>query len=321
MLRRVLLGLLGLLWAGHAMAEDKASLRLNWLIYGFHTPFYLGVEQGIYRKHGIDLTVGEGQGSGKAVQIVAAGSDTFGLADGASIINGATKGAPVVAVMGIMDSSPYAIVARADSGITDARSLVGKTIAASTGEAGLTVFPAILKHNHLPDDAVHFLRVDAETKMVAVLQNRAQALLGGVENQALILPRKGVPVVTLSYPSLGVNAMGLAIVASRDTIKTSPDLVRRFVAATREAFDAAIKDPEASIAAGMKVKPDMDHDLALAQLKAGLTLVHSPLGKDKPVGWMAAADWEQTLQLMKDYQDLKTNMPASAFWTDAFLPK
>ncbi len=303
------------------MADDKASFRLNWLIYGFHTPFYLGVEKGFYRQQGIDLTIGEGQGSGRAVQIVAAGSDTFGLADGASIINGATKGAPVVAVMGIMDSSPYAIVARADSGITDAKSLVGKTIAATTGEAGLVMFPAILKHNNLPPDAVSFVRVDAEAKMVAVLQNRAAGLLGGVENQALILPRKGVPVVTLSYPSLGVNTMGLAIVASKDTVAKSPDMVRRFVAATRMAFEAAEQDPEAAIAAGMKVKPDMDHDLALAQLKAGLTLVRSPLGKDKPVGWMAAADWAETEQLMKDYQDLKTDLPADAFWTDAFLPK
>ena len=321
MLRRWILAALCLLWAEHAMAEDKASFRLNWLIYGFHTPFYLGVEKGFYHAQGIDLTIGEGQGSGRAVQIVAAGSDTFGLADGASIINGATKGAPVVAVMGIMDSSPYAIVVRADAGISDLKGLVGKTIAATTGEAGLVMFPAILKHNNLPDDAISFVRVDAEAKMVAVLQNRAVALLGGVENQALILPRKGVPVVTLPYPSLGVNTMGLAIVASRDTVAKSPDLVRRFVAATRMAFEAAEQDQEAANAAGMKIKPDLDHDLALAQLKAGLTLVRSPLGQDKAPGWMAAADWAETLQLMKAYQDLKTDMTPDAFWTDTFLPK
>jgi NitT/TauT family transport system substrate-binding protein len=320
-MRRALLFAVALLWLGPAHAEDKATLRLNWLLYGFHTPFYLGVDSGFYKQQGIDLSIGEGQGSGRAVQIVASGSDTFGLADGSSIIAGVTKGAPVRAVMGIMNRSPYGIAIRKDSGITDLHGLAGKTLAATTGEAGLVVFPAILKRNNMAPDAISFLRVDGEAKLVAILQNRVVGILAGVENQALILPKRGLEITVLGYPELGVNTEGLAILASQDTLEKNPSLVRRFIAATRMAFAAAQKDPEAAIAAGMKVKPDMDHDLALAQLKAGMTLMTSPHGPDKPIGWMAAEDWAETLQLMKDYQDLKTDQPATAFWTDAYLPQ
>jgi hypothetical protein len=35
---------------------------------------------------------------------------------------------------------------------------------------------------------------------------------------------------------------------------------------------------------------------------------------------MAPEDWASTLQLMKDYQDLKTDEPPTAFWTDSYLP-
>ncbi|MBV9735324.1 MAG: ABC transporter substrate-binding protein [Acidisphaera sp.] len=307
--------------SGRAMAEDQATLRLNWLIYGFHTPFYLGVERGLYRQNGIDLTIGEGQGSGRAVQTVAAGSDTFGLSDGSSIIAGAAKGAPVVAIMGIMNRSPYAVIVRRDSGITDIKGLAGKTIAATTGEAGLVIFPALLHANGMAPDAVRFLRVDGAAKLVAVLENRATGLLGGLENQSLILPQKGLAVTTLPYSDFGVNTIGLAIQTTRDTLSRNPDLARRFIRATRAAFEAAEKDPEASIQAGMKVKPDMDHDLSLAQLKAGLTLLRSPRGADKPIGWMAPQDWADTLQLMKQYQDLQTDQPPTAFWTDDYLPK
>lgn len=320
-MRRALLFAIAMLWAGHAHAEDKATLRLNWLIYGFHTPFYLGVDKGFYKQNGIDLTIGEGQGSGRAVQIVASGSDTFGLADGSSIIAGVTKGAPVQAVMGIMNRSPYGIAIRKDSGITTLQGLAGKTLAATTGEAGLVVFPAILKRNDMAPDAISFLRVDGEAKLVAILQNRVVGILAGVENQALILPKRGLEITVLGYPDLGVNTEGLAILASKDTLQTNPDLVRRFVKATRLAFEAAEQDPEAAIAAGMKVKPDMDHDLSLAQLMAGMKLMTSPHGTDKPIGWMAAQDWAETLQLMKDYQELKTDLPPTAFWTDAFLPQ
>ena len=36
---------------------------------------------GFYAEEGIDLTINEGRGSANTVQVVAAGSDTFGLAD------------------------------------------------------------------------------------------------------------------------------------------------------------------------------------------------------------------------------------------------
>ncbi len=57
------------------------SFRLNWYLGGLHVPFYYGKEKGYYAAEGIDLTINEGRGSANTVQVVAAGSDTFGLAD------------------------------------------------------------------------------------------------------------------------------------------------------------------------------------------------------------------------------------------------
>lgn len=304
-----------------ARAEDAASLRLNWLAYGFHAPFYFGVAKGIYRAHGIGLAIGEGQGSGRAMQIVAAGSDTFGLADGTAIVAGAARGVPVQAVMGIMERSPNGVIVRKDSGIATIAGLRGQTIAATTGEAGLTVFPAVLRSQKLPADTVHFLRVDGAAKLVAVLENRAVGVLGGVENQALILEQRGLPVTTLLYSDYGVNSVGLAILATTALEASNPDLVRRFVAATRESFEAAAQQPDAAIDALLAAKPTLDRALSLSQLRTGLPLMQSPHAPGKPVGWMAPEDWSDTLALMKEFQGLETDMPATAFWTDAFLPK
>src|SRR5882757_1756335 len=132
----------GLLAATTAQAQDKVTLRLNWLLYGFHTPFYLGLERGYYKEEGIDLTIGEGQGSVRAVQTVGAKSDMFGLADGGSVVAGVSKGAPVKAVMAVTNSSPYSLAVRADSGIKTLKDVEGKTIASAPGEAGLQLLPA-----------------------------------------------------------------------------------------------------------------------------------------------------------------------------------
>ena len=304
-----------------AAAQEKATLRLNWLIYGFHTPFLLGVERGYYKAEGIDLDVGEGKGSGAAVQVIGAKGDTFGLSDGASIINGITKGAPIKAVMGIMNTTPFAVIAREDANIKTIKDLEGKTIAATAGEAGLTIMPALVKANKLDESKLNFLRVDGATKLVATLEKKADAMLGGSENQVFILEQRGLKTTVLNYADFGVNTMGLAIHVHSDTLKDKPKLVEGFIRATQKAFAEAEKDPNAAIAAGVKIKPDMDKALALKQLNAGLKLVRSRAAPTLPMGQMHPGDWDMTVRLMKEYQELKTDLKADAFYTNAHLPK
>lgn len=304
-----------------AAAVEKATLRLNWLIYGFHAPFYLGIDTGYYHAEGIDLEIGEGKGSASAVQVVGAKGDTFGLSDGASIINGIAKGARIKAVMGIMNTTPFAVIAREDSGIRTIKDIEGKTIAATAGEAGLTIMPALVKANKLDEGKLNFLRVDGATKLVATLEKKADGLLGGSENQSLILEQKGLKVVVLNYADYGVNTMGLAIHVHQDTLKERPKLVEGFIRATQKAFVEAEKDPAAAIAAVMRVKPDMDKELAAKQLAAGLKLVRSRAAPQAPIGVMQASDWAMTLDLMKTYQELKTDLPADAFYSNALVPK
>ena len=316
------------MWIGltvPALALEKASLRLNWLLYGFHAPFYLGQERGYYKAEGIELEIEEGQGSGRAVQIVSAKDDTFGLSDGLSIVNGVTSGAPIKAVMGIMNSTPSAVIARDDAGINRLADLEGKTIAATEGEAALSIVPALFKANKLDAAKIHFLHVEGPdrgpVKMTAVLEKRAEAFLGGSDQSPLMLEQRGVKPIVFNYADFGVNTIGLAIHVHADTLEHNPRLVTSFIKATQKAFADAERDPEAAIAAVMKVNPDLDATLALKQLQAGLRLVRSKAAPEAPIGFMADSDWGMTLALLKDYQGLQTDLPASAFFTNELLPK
>src|SRR5258708_5506728 len=283
-----------LLAASPTQGEDKVQFRLNWILYGFHTPFYLGLERGYYKEEGVDVTIGEGQGSVRAVQTVGAKGDTFGLSDGGSVIAGVSKGAPVKSVMAITNSSPYAIAVRNDAGIKTLKDLEGKTIASAPGEAGLALLPALLKRNGVDSDKVKILRVEGAGKMVAIAEKRVEAIESGLDNQSLTLVAQGLPVTDFGYAANGVNTVGLTIHTNRDTLAGNPDLVRRFVKATIRSFQAAIKDPDASIKAGQKVKPDLDTALSLAQFKVGIGLIKSPASKDLPPGQFAAQDLADT---------------------------
>ena len=106
--------------------------------------------------------------------------------------------------------------------------------------------------------------------------------------------------------------------ANKETIEKNPDLVRRFVRATQKSIAYAEKNPEESIAAAAKVKPDLDKDLALKQLKAGLALQRANDGANQPIGWMSPNDWALTLKLMKEYQELQTDMAPASFYSNQY---
>jgi NitT/TauT family transport system substrate-binding protein len=100
-----------------SLAQDKVSLRLNWYLGGLHVPFYYGKDKGYYAAEGIDLTINEGRGSANTVQVVAAGSDTFGLADSSSVILTASKGADIKSVMSLLNTTGFSVVSLAEAGI------------------------------------------------------------------------------------------------------------------------------------------------------------------------------------------------------------
>ena len=253
------------------------------------------------------------------VQTVGAKGDMFGLADGGSLIAGVSKGAPVKAVMAITNSSPYSLAVRAISGIKTLKDLEGKMVASATGEAGLQLLPGLFARNGVDIDKGKILRVEGAGKMVAVAEKRAEGLMAGLDNESLTLPKQGAPLIDFAYSEHGTKTPSASrILTNDDLIKDNPDLVRRFVKATVRSFEAAIKDREASIKAGQKVKPDMETDLSLAQLKVGFALMKTEATEKLPLGAFAQKDWQDTLDLMKKYMELETTKKASDFYTNEF---
>jgi NitT/TauT family transport system substrate-binding protein len=56
-------------------------------------------------------------------------------------------------------------------------------------------------------------------------------------------------------------------------------------------------------------------------LKVTLGVLYSKANKDHVLGMNVPSDWDDMLNLMKTYNDLKTDKPATAFYTNDFLPK
>lgn len=323
LLGKALLGLaaaMPLMMGAPTQAQDNVSLRLNWYLGGLHVPFYYGVDRGFYKEEGINLTINEGRGSANTVQVVGAGTDTFGLADSSSIINLVSKGGEIKSVMNILSSTGFSVVAVASKNIRTPKDIEGKTLAVSPGDPIRGLLEALAAHNKVDISKVNFVQVDPAAKVVTVLEKRADGLLGGADDQYFLLKYRGVEPHALRFADHGANIVGMAIFTGNATIKNNPDLVRRFVKATKRAWEEAKKNPDPAVDVAMKVKPDLNRQSTKDQMLVDFELMDSANVKGQ-TGLGHEKDWSQTIELLKKYRGLETNLTWTAFHTNEFLPR
>jgi NitT/TauT family transport system substrate-binding protein len=252
------------------------------------------------------------------VQVVAAGSDTFGMADSSSVISTAARGAEIKSVMSLLNSTGFSVVSLAEHSIKTPKDLEGKRVAVSPGDPLGALLQAVCKANNVDCGKISMVQVDPAAKVVTVLEKKADALLGGADDQYFLIKQRGVEPAAMRYADWGANIVGMAIVAKTETIQKNPDLVRRFVRASIKSWEEAKKNPGAAVDAALKVKPDLNRQSTLDQLMVDIELLDSKNSKGR-IGWGAQADWDQTLTILKQYRDLKTDQPWTAFHTNDFV--
>jgi NitT/TauT family transport system substrate-binding protein len=313
---------------GSARADDDVRLRLNWMYYGSHAGFAYGKDKGYYKEQGINLDIRSGNGSGSAHRLVANGDSDFSYGSCASMVNLAAKGAPLISV-GVIDAvGTEAVIVRPDAGVKAISDLKGKTIL-TTANAGVnTFFPLVLKNAGLDEKDVSITNVPDGALVSSYLQGAGGAvgILGGLDDKPAEIKAAGGDVpVTFAYSDFGINQVGYCIVTHTDTVAKKPDLVKRFLAATTKAYKETEANPDAAIASmadivGGSMAEDQGKQQARAVLDVTLGILYSKSNADKRLGYNVPQDWEDMIELMKKYNDLQTDKPVSAFYTNDFLP-
>jgi len=316
-----------LLTSATSFAADKVKLRLNWMYYGSHAGFALGFVDGTYAKHGIDLDIRSGNGSSSAHRLVANKDSHFSYGSCGAMTNLAAKGAPIKSI-GVIDAmGTEAILVRPDSGVKTIKDLKGKKIL-TTANAGVnTFFPIVLANAGLSESDVNITSVPDGALVSSYLQGSggAVAILGGLDDKpAEIKANGGAQPIAFPYSDYGVNQVGYCIATHNDTIKNNPDLARRFIKATMEAYAKAEKDPESAVnAIADIVGGSMAEDAGKAQsrevLDVTLGILYSAANKKKVLGLNVSADWDSMVKLMKEYNDLDKSAKASDFYTNQFI--
>ncbi|MFB6462881.1 ABC transporter substrate-binding protein [Bradyrhizobium tunisiense] len=303
-----------------AKASTPISFRLDWAIYGSHAPFYFALQEKMYEKAGLDVAIGEGQGSATVAKIVGQGNDPVGFLDFTSTIRAVEQGIPLVAI-GRVISNVMCVISHAEAPIRAPKELEGKVVAYGATESTGQMLPALLQRSDVDASKINVLNPATGAKNALFLQGRADAIPANVNVQIAQLEDQGAKLHHFLFSDFGVEMMNNGIVANANWVRQNHDAAKAFVRTSMDAFMMSKEDPDKAIDMLIKRMPQQARNRTVLRRQLELTfpslVTRNTVGK--PLGSMADQDWRETQDLLLKYGGLSRAVELSKLYTNELI--
>ena len=280
-----------------APAAETVSFGTDWKAEAEHGGYYQAIATGIYRQHGLDVTLRQGGPQVNHAQLLAAGRLDFNLAPNSFVpLNFVSENIPMVAVAAIFQKDPSVLIAHPGQGNDTLDMLKGKPIMiGSDTRIGSWIF---LKSKFgYTDDQIR-----PYTFSVAPFLADPKAVQQGyLSSEPFTIESQGIKPVVMLLADAGYSSYGSLIQTSDKLVREKADLVQRFVDASIEGWYSYLYgDPAPANALIKRDNPEMTDALlgyGIAKIKE-YGIVDSGDAKTKGIGAMAEARWQEFFDTM-----------------------
>jgi len=307
-----------------AQAPEKVSFALDWIVYGKHVMYYPALEQGIYQKHGLAVTMTRGFGSGDTIQKVDQKAMQFGMSDMGSLVLLRAKGAKVTTVGMIHHQTPHAVAYIKGGAIRAPKDLEGKAFSTPAGNAVWVMMPVFAKATGFDHTKIRHIPADAPAARAALLAGRVDATgIFWPEYPPLAIEAKtlGKEVGAFKFIDHGIDIYSSGIIVHDDLVREKPELVARIVKATYEGIQWALKNPDKALDMYLKKNPDQDREKASGEWQTGIDLF-GPVAKKAQtplqLGWMDPDKVKKTVDIIGELYKLEAPVKPADIYTNKF---
>lgn len=270
----------------------KVNFRLNWVVAGNHAPFYLAQEKGYWSRCGLDVTMTPGTGSGATAQLVANGSQEFGLTDAVSITAARARGLPLKSIGVLYQTNPSSLVSKKTAGIAKLQDAAGKTWGAVPSGSPYLLLKALFKKNNIT-----VKEADVPAPGIAQLKTGQVDFITFFGNEAANVDVDAdANLNVVWFKDYGQDIYGLAIATGDEYLKSHAREVACFRQGVIDGFKEAKANPEAALHALYEGAPLTKNapKVQVALLKGALEFTGNDLLAQ------SAAKWDGTQQVLLD---------------------
>lgn len=288
---------------GALPAVVPLKLALDWVPEPEFGGFYAAREDGAYARRGLSIEI-QGGGAGVPVlQMVATGRADFGTVGADELITARARGADVLALFAVFQTSPQGIMVHASRKLAKLEDAFHSgTLALETGLA----YAAYLKKK-FSWDGVKVVPYDGGVAHFLADPNFGQQCF--VSSEPIAARLKGSDPQVFLIADSGFNPYATVVITRRELWQKSPDLVKSFVLATREGWQDYLDHPEPTNALLGKLNSSLDAPTLAAAAAAQKALIETEASKTSGLGSMQRARWQQLADQLLDLKII--DKPAS----------
>ncbi|RLG13858.1 MAG: hypothetical protein DRN66_03375 [Candidatus Nanohalarchaeota archaeon] len=285
-------------------------------------PFYTALDKGYYEKEGLNVNIlHSNEGSMGSIKQVVSDNAQFGYAGVESIVLARSKDMPVIAIYKIEQRQPFRIIAKKETGIAELNDLVGKKFATPSFGSSAYIIDRIMLHKAGVDyNKIDFIPTGAMARLPSFLQNKVDAMDSHLIYEIILnLQNKPINVIQASDYT---NMPGIQVITSEKMIKENPELVEKFVRATKKGLVDAIDNPEGAIDSFIEFSPEAAEkkEFNLALWKKHIDEILLDENGQIPNGKFSYNKWAEAQNELDDVGLLDKKTPVSEMYTNKFLP-
>lgn len=273
-------------------AGQTVRVFLNWFPEHEHGGYYAALAGGLYRAAGLDVRILPGGPQAPVAARVASGEVEFGVLNADDVVLARAAGAPIVALLAPIQTSPLCIMVHRASGITSLRDLRDLTLA-STASAVHTQF---LKAN-VPLTNVTIIPYSGS--VAEFLVNPRYAQQAYAFSEPIIAEARGGDPRCLLLADLGFSPYASTLVTRDELPRTQPALVKAMVQASAEGWRRYVEAPEPANAAILAANPEIGRDTLEQGARALTPLVRPEGSTPASVGKMTPERWRTLVEQMR----------------------
>ncbi len=303
-----------------AAGLDKVTFGTDWKAEAEHGGYYQALATGLYRRHGLEVTLRPGGPQVNHAQLLAAGVLDFNVASNSFLpLNFVKENIPMVAVAAMFQKDPSVLIAHPGQGSDTLAELKGKPIMISSDtRVGSWLF---LKQKFgYTDDQIR----PYNFSVAPFLADKKAIQQGYLTSEPFTIESQGVKPVVMLLADAGYSSYGSLIQTSMKLVRDKPDLVQRFVDASIEGWYSYLYgDPSPGNALIKKDNAEMTDALiayGIAKMKQ-YGVVDSGDAKQRGIGAMTDARWRDFFQTMAKAGLYPADLDYKKAFTLAFVNK
>jgi NitT/TauT family transport system substrate-binding protein len=290
---------------GSGQAEATTTLKVSYVPYVGAAPFKLGIENGFFKKRGLEIQDSEGPAPAPIMAQVTSGQLDIGFTTIPALIAAVSGGAPLQAITafdGIIDpdNPQAAILVKQGSGIASPKDLEGKKVGVVALQSELDVLlHEVVRRDGGDHTKVQSVQVPFPEMLAALKANRVDAVVNVEPFLTLAEEEGGYEAINFPEVEVVPNRAVTAFVASKNFIADNPEVVEKFREAMNESLEYADSHPEEAQQT-MEEVGGMEPELLK---KINLGVIFEPTLDEEAI--------EIFSTLMQDFEYVKDPPPAS----------